>query len=335
MGQTVVYIDGGKVKARTTGAKGKETTLKLIGKGKLPDKVKKVCVVGREDPTNAELARDGFVRCVLQGEGAMNESQFVKMLWFSPAGKGKGGYRKKKTKMAVEDDVQITTPLFKKLNPSQQAVVRAMIGKAQPLVVAHGARGVSVETATHLTPLSFCLLGASGTGKTSTIAVALDHWARHRERAWVIAHSNVGVKNIAESLVKRKIDFKIIVSQDFYYEWSVYPLCSSSPSGTHSGHVRVSALVPSDRHEHHYFDISDHLVQSDRLAHKSTDLDALFDTQYIVLCTLSMLSAASNAMNRVFELVPVERLIVDEASQIDTFDFMVRAPYNPVCAPSV
>ena len=55
----------------------------------------------------------------------------------------------------------------------------------------------------------------------------------------------------------------------------------------------------------------------------------------IVLCTLSMLSSSSNAMKRVFELVPVERLIVDEASQIDTFDFMVRAPYNPVCAPSV
>ena len=89
MGQTVVYIDGGKVKARTTGAKGKETTLKLIGKGKLPDKVKKVCVVGREDPTNAELARDGFVRCVLQGEGAMDESPFVKMLWFTPAGKAR------------------------------------------------------------------------------------------------------------------------------------------------------------------------------------------------------------------------------------------------------
>ena len=151
-----MYIDGGKVKARTTGAQGKKTTLKLIGKGKLPDKVKKVCVVGREDPTNAELARDGFVRCVLQGEGAMNESQFVKMLWFSPAGKGKGGYRKKKTKMAVEDDVQITTPLFKKLNPSQQAVVRAMIGKAQPLVIAHGACGVLPAIGIYLTRAASC-----------------------------------------------------------------------------------------------------------------------------------------------------------------------------------
>ena len=65
---------------------------------------------------------------------------------------------------------------------------------------------------TRLTSLCFRLLGPPGTGKTSTIAVALAHWARHRERAWVVAHSNVGVKNIAESLVKRNINFKIIIS---------------------------------------------------------------------------------------------------------------------------
>ena len=145
MGQTVVYIDGGKVKARATGAQGKETTLKLIGKGKLPDKVKKVCVVGREDPTNAELARDGFVRCVLRGVNAMDQSPFVKMLWFPLAGKDNRGYRKKKAEVAVEEDVQITTPLFRKLNLSQQAVVRAMVGKAELLVVAHGTCRVSAE----------------------------------------------------------------------------------------------------------------------------------------------------------------------------------------------
>ncbi|PIL32978.1 hypothetical protein GSI_05096 [Ganoderma sinense ZZ0214-1] len=273
-GQTIVHINGGKVKALAIGVEGKQTTLKLLGKSELPDNVKKVCVVGREDPTNAELARDKFVLRVMQGVEAMDESPFVKMLWFPPPsqGKGKGGHRKKKAK-AVEEDVQITSPLFQKLNRSQQAVVKAMIGKAELFVIGHG---------------------PPGTGKTSTIAVGLDHWAKTRGRAWVIAHSNVGVKNIAESLVKRKIDFKIIVSKDFYYEW----------------------------HEHHYVDISDHLIQSDKLSHKNTNLDALFGKQMIVLCTLSMLSHPSEAMNRVFQLVPVERLIVDEASQIDTFEFM-------------
>ncbi|PIL32976.1 hypothetical protein GSI_05094 [Ganoderma sinense ZZ0214-1] len=268
-GQTVVHINGGKVKALATGAKGKETTLRLLGKGKLPEKVTK-------------------------GLEAMDESPFVKMLWFPPS-KDKGRHRKRgKTNANVAEDVQITTTLFQKLNPSQQAVVRAVVGDKEPLVIAHG---------------------PPGTGKTSTIAVALDHWGKHRKPAWVIAHSNVGVKNIAESLVKRKIDFKIVVSQDFYYEW----------------------------HEHHYVDISDHLIQSDKLLHKSTDINVLFGKTKIILCTLSMLSSPAMDMCGVFQRVPVERLVVDEASQIDTFEFMVcmfgdpnqLPPYGKETAPKM
>ncbi|KAI1784393.1 P-loop containing nucleoside triphosphate hydrolase protein [Ganoderma leucocontextum] len=270
-GQTVVYIDGGKVKALATGAKGKETTLKLL-KGKLPDKVKKVCVVGREEPTSAEGARDGFVLSVLQGVQSMDDSRFVRMLWF-PQSKPKAGHLKKtKANAGVEQDLQITTPSFQNLNASQQAVVRAMAGKLESLVKVRG---------------------PPGTGKTSTIAAALEYWEKHREPAWVIAHSNVGVKNIAESLVKRNIDFKIIVSQDFYYEW----------------------------HEHHYVDITSHLIQSDKLSHGLRDIKDLIKSK-IILCTLSMLSTPTMASYGVFKLVPVERLIVDEASQIDTFEFM-------------
>ena len=70
--QTIVHINGGKVKALAIGVEGKQTTLKLLGKGKLPDDVKKVCVIGREDPTNAELARDRFVLGVLQGVEVMD-----------------------------------------------------------------------------------------------------------------------------------------------------------------------------------------------------------------------------------------------------------------------
>ncbi len=151
--QTVVYIDNGtqKVKALATGQKGRETTLKLV-KGKLPDKVKKVCVVGREDPTNAELARDAFVLHVLQAVEAMDDSSFVRMLWFPP-GKGKAGHRKqtKEANASGEQDVQITTSLFKGLNPSQKAVVRAMIGKTEPLVIAHGTSCVLMAVRSDLT----------------------------------------------------------------------------------------------------------------------------------------------------------------------------------------
>ncbi len=63
------------------------------------------------------------------------------------------------------------------------------------------------------------LPGPPGTGKTSTISEASKIWARSNSPTWIVAHSNVAVKNIAEKLVESNIDFKIIVSKEFYVEW--------------------------------------------------------------------------------------------------------------------
>ena len=52
--------------------------------------------------------------------------------------------------------------------------------------------------------------------------MALGEWDRCGEPAWVIAQSNVGVKNIARTLIKHDVDFKLIVSKEFYVEWSVF-----------------------------------------------------------------------------------------------------------------
>lgn len=65
------------------------------------------------------------------------------------------------------------------------------------------------------------LLGPPGTGKTTTIAAALERWDTDGYPTWVIAQSNVGVKNIARTLIKYAVDFKLIVSKEFYVEWSV------------------------------------------------------------------------------------------------------------------
>ena len=43
----------------------------------------------------------------------------------------------------------------------------------------------------------------------------------------------------------------------------------------------------------------------------------------VVLCTLSMLSNPKLAMCGLFEILPVNSLVIDEASQIDVFEFMV------------
>ena len=49
--------------------------------------------------------------------------------------------------------------------------------------------------------------------------MALAEWDRCGEPAWVIAQSNVGVKNIARTLIETDVDFKLIVSKEFYVEW--------------------------------------------------------------------------------------------------------------------
>lgn len=39
---------------------------------------------------------------------------------------------------------------------------------------------------------------------------------------WIIAHSNVAVKNVAEKLVKiGLLQFKLMVSEEFHFEWCV------------------------------------------------------------------------------------------------------------------
>lgn len=44
--------------------------------------------------------------------------------------------------------------------------------------------------------------------------------ADEEETVWIIAQSNVAIKNVAEKLVKIGLtDFKLIVSHEFYFQW--------------------------------------------------------------------------------------------------------------------
>jgi len=67
------------------------------------------------------------------------------------------------------------------------------------------------------------VLGPPGTGKTTVIAASVVDMVEHptkRHKIWLIAQSNVAVKNIAEKLADVDfLDFKILVSQDFYFDW--------------------------------------------------------------------------------------------------------------------
>ena len=80
----------------------------------------------------------------------------------------------------------------------------------------------------------------------------------------------------------------------------------------------------SCRHEHLYEHIEDRTIRSDDLCSADrVGTERLLIGSNVILCTLSMLSNPALDNCGIFKINPMERLIVDEASQIDTFEFMV------------
>lgn len=66
--------------------------------------------------------------------------------------------------------------------------------------------------------------GPPGTGKTTVIAATVTSLMAFpsRRTIWLVAQSNVAVKNIAEKLADVSfLDFKLLVSKDFRYDWYV------------------------------------------------------------------------------------------------------------------
>jgi hypothetical protein len=78
------------------------------------------------------------------------------------------------------------------------------------------------------------------------------------------------------------------------------------------------------RHEHIYKNLTGKLlIRSDRLPPDQEGMRRLLSNSSIILCTLSMLSNPVLTQNGTFAVVPPKRLVIDEASQINVFDFMV------------
>ncbi|KAJ7761888.1 hypothetical protein DFH07DRAFT_411911 [Mycena maculata] len=108
--------------------------------------------------------------------------------------------------------------------------------------------------------------GPPGTGKTTVIAAAV--------------------------LADVEVDFTLIVSKDFHYDW----------------------------HEYLYGKIVDNVVRSDELTDDFVALQVRMHGSRVVLCTLSMLSNPRRAL--VARLVPLQMLVVDEASQVEIRNFV-------------
>jgi len=65
------------------------------------------------------------------------------------------------------------------------------------------------------------------------------------------------------------------------------------------------------------------MIRSDELPDSKLAIERVFGDATVVLCTISMLSNPKLHFCGLLDVIPVKSLVIDEASQIDVFEFMV------------
>jgi hypothetical protein len=169
-------------------------------RGNLPTShIHSVETIGKELPTSAEALRSWVILNALEGIIDLSTHPFLSKMWLN-----------KKVSWATAPK-SASKPLLhfpsdRELNTSQKKGVDAIL---------------SNEDAHRITMIH----GPPGTGKTTVIAAAVTSIMASSDKKktlWLVAQSNVAVKNIAEKLATEDfVDFKILVSKDFHYDWYV------------------------------------------------------------------------------------------------------------------
>ncbi|KAG2074295.1 hypothetical protein BDR04DRAFT_202000 [Suillus decipiens] len=198
-------VDGQVAKSRGHTAKlATNNILSFVGKT-----IGSIKIVGRDDPTQAEVQRAQKVLEILQGLiNLEHDNPWVQLIFFSSP-RHDFQWPSAWTEEANDADVvkyradRVSRPL----NPSQTKAVKQMLRQSND---------------GRLTVIQ----GPPGTGKTTVIAsfvqTALDGGL---SGIWLIAQSNVAVKNIAEKLADFGLtNWKLLVSKEFFEYWSVFSL---------------------------------------------------------------------------------------------------------------
>ncbi|KAJ7104042.1 P-loop containing nucleoside triphosphate hydrolase protein [Mycena belliarum] len=254
------------VTGRTKHIDGRAADITIDTRSKLPPGKLQVVTLGKDAPTNAEAQRTQIILEALQRTSTVMEKPFFRGIWLphelSASVKSKPPNR------------SISISFLRPLNASQKTAVEAILSPT-PLNVIHG---------------------PPGTGKTTVIAAAVTSVAASSARdrtMWLVAQSNVAVKNIAEKLASVDfLDFKLLVSKDFHYDW----------------------------HEHLYEKINPNLIRSDELVDDPVATERRLLGSKVILCTLTMLS--SSRISAITRLVPLHTVIVDEASQVEVGSYL-------------
>ncbi|KAG2347792.1 P-loop containing nucleoside triphosphate hydrolase protein [Suillus weaverae] len=276
----VIHIEtqnGERMTGRAQQIDGRQAYINVKGAVHASGKVLRVTTIGKEDMTAAESYREYVVLKALQGTITLTKCPFFCSIWAPSL---------KISWPPPTEDASSTPFVYNPsgtLNHSQYEAVERILSHADRDRV-------------------LLIQGPPGTGKTTVIAASVDSIVRtgHKDRTvWLIAHSNVAVKNIAEKLDKVGFrEFKLLVSRDFHYDW----------------------------HEHLYERLEHCFIRSDMIGGGSVAVERLLLDAYtntrtrVVLCTLSMLSNPS--INEITRQVPVETVIFDEASQIEVGDYL-------------
>ncbi|KAL1738150.1 P-loop containing nucleoside triphosphate hydrolase protein, partial [Schizophyllum fasciatum] len=224
--------------------------------------IKTLVSIGKDDPTRAEANRAATVLRILQGGlNLMDDNPWVQNIWLRPEPVWPEEWSVK-TPSAQKDNLDRITHL----NPSQRRAAKAMLSDLDQHRIT-------------------IIQGPPGTGKTSVIAATVQQSiAMGKTGLWLVAQSNVAVKNIAEKLEKVGFhDYRLLVSKDFHFE-----------------------------HEHIYDSVKANVIRSDQF--KFISRKDLKDVK-VILCTISMLS--NNFLKKFLPFVPFNTLIIDEASQIE------------------
>ncbi|KAF5367559.1 hypothetical protein D9758_003645 [Tetrapyrgos nigripes] len=239
--------------------------------------------IGRDGPTEADLKQHHIILRVLQGcSGSLTTNHWIQNIWFSSGDlTWPEGWSPSNKPLSFSNSSQKT------LNPSQANAVNCML---------------STKDADRITIVQ----GPPGTGKTSVIATFVETAiAGGMKGIWLVAHSNVAVKNIAEKLASIGfMSWKLLVSKDFHFEWN----------------------------EHLYGPtIRQNMITSDNFtSFPSRSLNGC----HVILSTLNMLS--NPRISRFTRPIPIQTLVVDEASQIEigayvpVFDLAIKTLHK-VC----
>jgi AAA domain len=192
-------------RGRTEHVEGKTVKLSIPG-GIGNAKIQSLQTIGRESPTSAEILRTRCMLEALQQTIILSTHPFINMMWF-PIGADKAKTLWKDTPR-LSGTPSFSFPGDRKLNPSQLKAVKTSLSSenSDRVILIHGPPGTGKTTVIAATVTS--VMSLSDTSNDRTL--------------WLVAQSNVAVKNIAEKLASVDfVDFKILVSKDFHFDWQV------------------------------------------------------------------------------------------------------------------